>query len=108
MSGKSLGGDAAIGQQRHRTNSSDAPKIVMLLTSPARCRLDCPMIWFFDRDGERLRYEISRGRSEEGYRVIITRPDGSESIEEVKEPTELIERSVQLMNALRGDGWKVA
>jgi len=29
------------------------------------------------------------------YRVIITRPDGSESVEEVDEPTELIERSVQ-------------
>jgi hypothetical protein len=66
------------------------------------------MIWFFDRDGERLRYEISRGRADGGYRVSITRPDGTELIEEVKEPTELIERSVQLMNALRGDGWKVA
>jgi hypothetical protein len=65
------------------------------------------MIWFFDRDGERLRYEIlfdRRGR----YRVVITHPDGSESVEEVDEPTELIERSVQLMNSLRGDGWKVA
>ena len=26
----------------------------------------------------------------------------------VEEPTELIERSVKLMNSLRGDGWKVA
>ena len=42
------------------------------------------------------------------YRVVITKPDGSESIEEVDEPTELIERSVQLMNSLRGDGWRVA
>jgi hypothetical protein len=66
------------------------------------------MTWFFDRDGERLRCEICRGRSDSGYRVVITRPDGSESIEEIKEPTELIERSVQLMNALRSDGWKVA
>lgn len=66
------------------------------------------MIWFFDRDGERLRYEISRGRADLGYRVIITRPDGSESVEEVKGPTELIERSAQLMNALRADGWTVA
>jgi hypothetical protein len=65
------------------------------------------MIWFFDREGERLRYEIMRDRSGR-YRVVITRPDGSESIEEVDEPTELIERSVQLMNSLRGDGWKVA
>lgn len=65
------------------------------------------MIWFFDRDGERLRYEILRDRNGR-YRVVITRPDGSESVEEVDEPTALIERSVQLMNSLRGDGWKVA
>lgn len=66
------------------------------------------MIWFFDRDGERLRYEISRDRTAGRYRVIITQPDGSESIEEVDEPSQLIERSVELMNSLRGDGWHVA
>lgn len=66
------------------------------------------MIWFFDRDGERLRYEISRDRTAGRYRVIITRPDGSESVEEVDEPGELIERSVELLNSLRGDGWHVA
>jgi len=64
------------------------------------------MIWFFDRNGERLRYEIQRERGR--YRVVITRPDGTESIEEVEEPTELIERSVKLMNSLRSEGWKVA
>jgi hypothetical protein len=66
------------------------------------------MIWFFDRDGERLRYEISRDRVGGRYRVVITRPDGSESVEEVDEPSELIQRSVQLMNTLRGDGWHVS
>jgi len=65
------------------------------------------MIWFFDKAGERLRYEIQRGRNGR-YRVVITKPDGSESVEEVDEPTVLIERSVELMNSLRGDGWKVA
>ncbi len=67
-----------------------------------------PMIWFFDKDGEKLRYEITRDRVGGRYRVVITRPDGTESVEEVDEPTELIERSVQLMNSLRGDGWRVA
>jgi hypothetical protein len=66
------------------------------------------MIWFFDRNGEKLRYEISHDRLNGLYRVVITQPDGSESVEEVDEPTELIERSVALMNSLRGDGWKVA
>jgi hypothetical protein len=65
------------------------------------------MIWFFDRDGERLRYEISRDRAGGRYRLVITRPDGSESIEEVEEPGRLIERSVELMTSLRGDGWHV-
>jgi len=66
------------------------------------------MIWFFDRNGEKLRYEISRDRVDGRYRVVITRPDGTESVEEVNEPTELIERSVELMNSLRGEGWRVA
>ena len=66
------------------------------------------MIWFFDRDGERLRYEINRDRRAGRYRVIITKPGGSESVEEVDEPSELIQRSVDLMNSLRGDGWHVA
>ena len=65
------------------------------------------MIWFFDREGERLRYEISHDRTSGKYRVIMTRPDGSESIVEVDQATDLIERSVQLMNNLRTDGWKV-
>jgi len=66
------------------------------------------MIWFFDRNGEKLRYEINHDRLNGLYRVVITHPDGSESVEEVDEPTALIERSVELMNSLRGDGWKVA
>jgi hypothetical protein len=72
------------------------------------CTLLFRMIWLFDRDGERLRYEVSRRRADGRYRVVITQPDGTESVEEVQEPTELIERSVQLMNALRSNGWKVA
>jgi hypothetical protein len=63
------------------------------------------VIWFFDKDGEQLRYEISRDRSARRYRVIITHPDGTESVEEVDRPAELIERSVNAMNDLRGDGW---
>ena len=66
------------------------------------------MIWFFNRDGLRLRYDISRDQTDGRYRVVITLPDGSESVEEVEEPSLLIERSAALMNSLRGDGWHVA
>jgi hypothetical protein len=65
------------------------------------------VIWFFDKDGEKLRYEINRDQAAGHYRLVITHPDGKESIEEVDEPTALIERSVELMNSLRGDGWRV-
>jgi hypothetical protein len=65
------------------------------------------MIWFFDKDGEKLRYEINRDQAAGRYRLVITHPDGKESVEEVNEPTALIERSVELMNSLRGDGWRV-
>ena len=71
------------------------------------CILSSSMIWFFDRDGQHLSCEISRERLGR-YRVVITQPDGSESVEEVDEATMLIERSVQLMNSLRNDGWHVA
>jgi len=37
----------------------------------------------------------------------VTRPDGSESVEELDQPTELIERSVELMNSLRTEGWRI-
>jgi hypothetical protein len=68
-------------------------------------RYSWEVIWFFDRDGEQLRYEISRNQSAGRYRVIITHPDGTESVEEVDRPAELIERSVSQLNDLRGDGW---
>jgi hypothetical protein len=66
------------------------------------------MTWFFDKNGEKLRYEITRERGRGRYRVVITRSDGSESIEEVGEPTALIERSAQFMNSLRQDGWHLS
>ena len=66
------------------------------------------VIWFFDRNGEKLRYEVSRDRSDGRYRLVITHPDGTESIEEIDQATDLIERSVRLMNTLRNDGWRVA
>jgi hypothetical protein len=72
-----------------------------------RCCILLAVIWFFDKGGEQLRYEISRDRTAGRYRLAITHPDGRESIEELDQPTELIERSAQLMNTLRGHGWRV-
>ena len=88
-------------QQRHPGVSSN-------FHCPAVIKSLAIVIWFFDRNGERLRYEITRDRVGNRYRLVITNPDGSESIEEVDEPTALVQRSVQLINSLRHDGWRVA
>jgi hypothetical protein len=84
-----------------RTRATRVSALAALLYARER------MIWIFDRDGERLRCEISRDKSAGRYRLILTRPDGSEIIEDVDDPARLIERSAELMNALRSDGWHV-
>ncbi len=66
------------------------------------------MVWLFFKDGQELRCEISRDRGEGRYRLVVTHPDGSEQVDEIEQPTELIERSIRLMNALRSEGWTVA
>ncbi len=65
------------------------------------------MIWLFDRGGERLRYEICRQGSGDGFLLVLTKPNGQKRVEHVAQPTELIERSVLQMRKLREDGWKV-
>jgi hypothetical protein len=66
------------------------------------------VIWLIDRDGKKLRYEICRDRERGRYRLVITHPDGHERVEEVDEPTELIERSARLMESLQDEGWHIA
>lgn len=63
------------------------------------------MIWLFDRQGQKLRYEISRDREAGRYRLVVTHPDGHEVVEILDEPTDLIERSAKLMESLRHEGW---
>jgi hypothetical protein len=66
------------------------------------------MVWCFDRKGQRLRYEIVRDRRADRYRVTITTPDGSRAVEELREASVVIERSVQFANSLRSKGWRFA
>lgn len=61
------------------------------------------MISFFDRDGDWLRYEISHDRNLSCHRLVVTCPDGFE-VEELDRSTNLIERSVELLNDLRTEG----
>ena len=65
------------------------------------------MIWLFDRGGEQLRYEICRRDNGHGFLLVLTQADGRKKVEEVEQPSELIERSVEQMEKLRADGWKI-
>jgi hypothetical protein len=61
----------------------------------------------FDRGGEQIKYEIRRDENSGGYLLVITSSAGEEHVERIEEPTELIERSIDQMQRLQEDGWKV-
>jgi len=64
------------------------------------------MIWLFDREGEKLAYEISR--DDEGFLLVMTsETTGQKRVERIAHPTEAIERSCEQMRRLQEDGWKV-
>jgi hypothetical protein len=63
------------------------------------------MIWFFDKDGEQLRYEIRRMPTDEAYELVVTYPDGRTDAEQVIEPSDLLQRCADLAQTLKQDGW---
>jgi hypothetical protein len=65
------------------------------------------MIWFFDRDGERLRYEVRRG-SGEAYELGVTFPDGRTETQKTSDPADLLDRCARLAQALKKEGWREA
>ena len=65
------------------------------------------MIWLFDRNGEQLKYEICRQDNGGGFLLVLTQADGQKKVEQVDQPSELIEKSVDQMKQLREDGWKI-
>ena len=65
------------------------------------------MIWFFDRHGQRLRYEIRRKETGDGYELVIGYPDGHTEVEEMLDPSDLLKRCAELAESLKQEGWKV-
>lgn len=65
------------------------------------------MIWLFDRNGQKLKYEICKDQKGEGYMLVLTSSDGEKQVERVDQPSVLIERSIVRMRQLRSDGWKI-
>lgn len=64
------------------------------------------MIWFFERQQARLRYEIRRQTDGPDYELVITFPDGRQEIERYADPADITRRSLRLERALVDAGWE--
>jgi hypothetical protein len=65
------------------------------------------MIWFFDREGQKLRYEIRHSQGDDRFELVVTYPEGRVAVEQLADPAALLKRCAELAESLRGEGWKV-
>jgi len=64
------------------------------------------MVWFFARDGLRLRYEIRRAPGADLYELEVTFPDGRTETQQTPDAAELLERCAELGRMLKNTGWQ--
>lgn len=64
------------------------------------------MIWFFERQRSRLRYEIRWHTDGNDFELVITHPDGRQEVERYSDSGQILERSLRLQNRLLQDGWQ--
>jgi hypothetical protein len=64
------------------------------------------MIWFFERQDARLRYEIRRQSDGPAYELEITFPDGRREVERYEDSNAITRRSIRLERALTDAGWE--
>lgn len=63
------------------------------------------MVWFFERNAERLQYEIRHQDTGTGYELVI-RADAEPTIERIASPSQVIERSQDVWSFLLDGGWR--
>ena len=66
------------------------------------------MIWFFHRNGERLRYEIRHGAATHDYELQVTFPDGRTEVQRTPDAAEFLERCAELGRTLKDQGWRAS
>ena len=64
------------------------------------------MIWFFQRQQDRLHYEIRHQTDGPDYELVITHPDGRQDVERYSDSGALLERSSGLQRSLMSAGWQ--
>jgi len=63
------------------------------------------MLWFFEKQDAWLHYEIRRQADGDAYELVITHPDGRQDVERYGKPSDVVERSKRLQQALKEAGW---
>ena len=63
------------------------------------------MMWLWEREGQRLTYEVRQASDGAAYELTITYPDGTEESERLPAPTVLLERSFAWKERLTSEGW---
>ena len=64
------------------------------------------MVWTFERESERLQYEIRHEDAGAGYELIISASEDEKTVERVSSPAELLERSQDVWAFLLNGGWR--
>ena len=64
------------------------------------------MLWFFEKQRDKLHFEVRGARDGHNYELVITHPDGRVEIETFADPRELTERSNDLQQYLAEEGWR--
>lgn len=64
------------------------------------------MIWLWEREGQRLTYEVRRLGEDNRYELLVTYPDGTEDTETFAEPAAFLDRSFDWKDRLESEGWR--
>ena len=64
------------------------------------------MVWFFEKQNSRLRYEIRGAENGPDLELVITHPDGREEVEVYVNPADALRRSEHLQRDLAAAGWR--
>jgi hypothetical protein len=63
------------------------------------------MIWFYQRDGEQLYYEIRLRQDGPGFELGISYPEGRVRVERFETEDALASRFLELQQSLQLEGW---
>jgi hypothetical protein len=64
------------------------------------------MVWFFERETERLQYEIRHDQAGPGYELVISASADEKTVQKIDSAAELIERSQDMWAFLLNGGWR--